>query len=82
MDIETTMQFILEHQVRFEENFARLEETDRKLAGRLDNLTSVAASLVLSAQAQQASIEELRTQWRGTLDRFDAWMRGRQGDGH
>jgi len=44
-----------------------MRETDKRVAERIEGLTSVTASLALTAQAQQASIEELRTQWRETL---------------
>jgi hypothetical protein len=80
MDIEKTMQFILEHEAAF---MAKLEaeraerlEADRKLGERLDALTTATANLVLSAQAQQASIEELRSRWTDTMDRLDRYFRG------
>jgi hypothetical protein len=65
------------HRADMQEMREKMKDTDK----RLDSLTSVAASLVLTAQAQTASIEELRSQWRETLDRFEAFLRGRGGDG-
>jgi hypothetical protein len=56
-------------------------EADRKLSERLDVLTSATASLLLSAQAQQASIEEMRGRWREMLDRFDRYLSGQSGNG-
>ena len=59
MDIEKTMQFILDKEAAFAANLeaerAERVEADQQLGKRLDTLTSAAASLLLNAQAQQAS---------------------------
>ncbi|HXJ94402.1 MAG TPA: hypothetical protein VMT20_16270 [Terriglobia bacterium] len=85
MDVEKTMQFILDREAAFaahlEAERAERLDADRKLNARLDTLTSAAASLLLSAQAHQSSMEELRAQWRDFLDRFDRYLRGRGGNG-
>ncbi len=85
MDIEKTMQFILDREAAFAANLeaerAERVEADRKLGERLDALTSAVASLLVNAQAQQASMEELRSRWRDFLDRFDAFLRGRSRNG-
>ncbi len=59
MDIEKTMQFILDREAVFAANLeaerAERVEADRQLGKRLDTLTSDAASLLLNAQAQHTS---------------------------
>ena len=85
MDLERTMQFIVEQQAAFAANLEaeRVErvEADRKLGERLDALTAAVASLALRAQAHQASMEDLDGKWRDFLERFDRFLRAQGVDG-
>lgn len=65
------------HQASLDAFDAKWKETGE----RIDNLTSVAASLVLSAQAHRASLEAFDAKWQALMDRFDAWLRGQGGNG-
>jgi hypothetical protein len=85
MDVEKTMQFILEQQAAFAANLeaerAARVEGDRKADERLDALTAAVASLTLNVQAHQASMDNFDAKWRDFLDRFDRFLRGQGGDG-
>ncbi len=82
MDIEKTMQFILDQQAIFAAGMEAMRQENRERDKRIDNLISVTASLALTAQAHQQSIDRLDQHWQDFLRRFDAWLRGQSGDGH
>ncbi len=58
MDLERTMQFIVENQAAHAARMDALEQEDKRLSAKLDQLTSVVATVVL---VQKSFIEEMRT---------------------
>jgi hypothetical protein len=96
MDVEKTIEFLLEHQARFEANlatFAANFEADMKQLRESQRATERLINAF--AKAGQAQIELHRTRmdslerrlemdeerFQAFLKRFDTFLQGRQGDG-
>jgi hypothetical protein len=92
MDVEKTIEFILEQQTRFEAGMQALstsqQETDRRLRSteRLIRRLARLGAAQLEAhdkrlEATEQRQEEDRREFRAFLKRFDDFLLGRGGDG-
>jgi len=93
MDTEKTIQFLLEQQAAFEARFGRFERSLEEIreiqrsTERLINLFAQAGSGQIELHRQRLDAierrqDEDRERFNAFLERFDAYLRGRQGDGH
>jgi uncharacterized membrane protein YccC len=93
MDTETTIQFLLEQQAAFEARFGRFERSLEEIR-ELQRGTERLIHLFAQAGAEQIELHrqrldtierhqaEDRERFDRFLERFDAYVRGLQGDGH
>src|SRR6266536_6617011 len=93
MDVEKTMEFILEQQARFEAGMDELRQSHqaterlvRRLArwgaARLREHDKRAAMHEERIKAMEQQREEDRREFQAFLQRFDDFLRGQRGDGH
>jgi hypothetical protein len=93
MDVERTIQFLLEQQAAFEARFGRFERSLEEIRDlqrateRLVNLFAKAGAEQIELHRQRLDVLERRQvedreRFNTFLERFDAYLRGRQGDGH
>jgi hypothetical protein len=93
MDVEKTMEFILEQQARFETNFARFEAGMEELRQSHQATERLVRRLARWGAARlrqheermdemEQRREEDRREFKAFLQRFDDFLRGQRGDGH
>ncbi len=95
MDVEKTMEFILEQQAEFATHIAALREQQANSERRIEALRQSVQGLVEVArlqsdgldshhrrlQAQEKQSEAFQQQFNQFLERFDAYLRGPGGNG-
>jgi hypothetical protein len=80
--LEKTMHFVLEQQAAFIADIHRIDERLNLITSLIASLTSTVASLALSVQAHQQSLDRFDAKWTSFIERFDRYLRGQAGDGH
>jgi chromosome segregation ATPase len=95
MDVEQTMQFILEQQARheaavlkFDEQIAsltdlvgRLPQAEIRLVERMDNLAGRMDNLAEQTRGQEGRLQALEKSATSLFTRLDRFIKGMEGDG-
>ena len=80
--MEKTMQFILDQQAAFVADIHRIDERLNLITSLIGSLAGNVASLALSVQAHQQSLDKLDAKWTSFIERFDRYLHGQAGNGH
>ncbi len=86
MDIEKTIEFLMEQQAKFESGMAELRQSQQATERLINAFAKAGAAQIELHRARLDSVERRleadEQRFQAFLDRFDAFLRGQRGDGH
>ena len=93
MDIEKTIEFLMEQQAKFESAMTELRQSQQATERLINAFAKAGAAQIELHRARLDSVERRldsverqreadEQRFQAFLDRFDAFLRGQRGDGH